>query len=202
MIRRVQLLAVLLVTGIVASGASAMEETIYPGVGIGKVKLGMTRAQVVRALGKDYLVNNSGANYTELGWNFSSWTVRLRQGRAVEVGTVLRTQKTTKRVGPGTLWLKLYKAYPGGSCTFTDVAPAPYVAPAVMEYLVAHKGGTQTLFTLHEWPPRAYYGPTAKTLFVVSVSVRTRYQALPEFAGDYPYRCADGWQSNPVPRHR
>ena len=32
--------------------ASATESTIYPGVGIGKVKLGMTRAQVVRVLGK------------------------------------------------------------------------------------------------------------------------------------------------------
>jgi hypothetical protein len=201
MVRPVRLLAIFVVMGIVASGASAMEETIYPGVGIGKVKLGMTRAQVVRALGKDYVVDESGSSYTELGWNFSSWTVRLRDGRAVEVGTVLHSQRTTKRVGPGTFWLKLVKAYPGGSCTFTDVAPAPYVAPAVLEYLVAHKGGTQTLFTLHEWPPRAYYGPVAKTLFVVSVAVRTRYEALPEFARDYPYRCRDGWQSTSLPRH-
>ena len=113
---------------------------------------------------------------------------------------MLRSQRTTKRVGPGTLWLKLVKAYPGGSCTFTDVAPAPYVSPTVMEYLVGHKGGTQTLFTLHEWPPRAYYGAAAKTFFVVSVAVRTRYEALPEFARDYPYRCRDGWQSTALPR--
>jgi hypothetical protein len=194
------LLVALVVAGVVASGASAIEETINPGVGIGKVKLGMSRAQVVRALGKDYVVNKSGSSYTELGWNFSSWSVRLRGGRAVEVGTLLRSQRTTKRVGPGTFWLKLVKAYPGGACTFTDVPPVGSAAYGVLEYLVAHKGGTQTLFTLHAWPPRAYYGAAAKTFFVVSVAVRTRYEALPEFARDYPTRCRDGWQSTPLPR--
>jgi hypothetical protein len=199
MLRPVWLLGIFVVTAIVASGAAAMEETIYPGVGIGKLKLGMTRAQVVRTLGKDYVVNASGAGYTELGWNFSSWTVRLREGRAVEVGTALQTQRTTKRVGPGSFWLKLVKAYPGGSCTFTGPPPG-FGAYAVLEYLVAHKGGTQTVFTLHAWPPRAYYASTAKTFFVVSVAVRTRYQALPEFARDYPYRCRDGWQSTALPK--
>jgi hypothetical protein len=54
-----RLAGMLVVAGVVASGASAMEETIHPGVGIGKLKLGMTRSQVVRALGKDYIVNES-----------------------------------------------------------------------------------------------------------------------------------------------
>jgi hypothetical protein len=44
--------------------------------------------------------------------------------------------------------------------------------------------------------------PTAKTFFMVSVAVRTRYQALPQFARDFPYRCRDGWQSTPLPRQR
>jgi hypothetical protein len=193
------LLGVLVVAGVAALGASAMEETINPGVGIGKIKLGMTRAQVLRALGKDYVVNETTPSYTELGWNFSSWTVRLRDGRAVEVGTALRNQTTTKRVGPGTLWLKLVKAYPGGACTFADVDTS---ADGVLEYLVAHKGGTQTLFTLHAWPPRAYYGSSPKTFFVVSVAVRTRYQAQPEFARDYPHPCRDGWKSTPLPQQR
>src|SRR5580765_3963970 len=122
-LRRLWLLGLLVIAGVVTSGASALEETINPGVGIGKVKLGMTKAQVVRALGKDYVVNESGASFTELGWNFSSWSVRLRGGRAVEVGTLLQSQKTTKRVGPGTFWLKLVKAYAGGARTYTDVPP-------------------------------------------------------------------------------
>ena len=199
MLRRLSLLGVLVVAGVAALGAAAMEETITPGVGIGKVKLGMTKAQVLRALGKDYVVNDTTPAYTELGWNFSSWTVRLRDGRAVEVGTALQSQKTTKRVGPGTLWLKLVKAYPGGACTFADVQTS---LDGILEYLVAHKGGTQTLFTLHPWPPRAYYGASPKTFFVTSVAVRTHYQAQPEFAGDYQYRCRDGWKSTPLPRQR
>jgi hypothetical protein len=199
MLRPRLLLGILVVAGIVASGASAMEETITPGVGIGKIKLGMTRGQVLRALGKDYVVNESGAAYTELGWNFSSWTVRLKDGRAVEVGTALRNQQTPKRVGPGTLWPKLVKAYPGGACTFTGVDTT---LDGVLEYLVAHKGGTQTLFTLHPWPARAYYGASPKTFFVVSVAVQTHYQAQPEFARDYPSRCRDGWKSAAVPQPR
>jgi hypothetical protein len=55
-----------------AGGASATESTIYPGVGIGKVKLGMTQAQVVRVLGKDYLVNKRTSTSVELAWNFAS----------------------------------------------------------------------------------------------------------------------------------
>jgi hypothetical protein len=193
------LLGVFIVAGIVASSVSAAEETIFPGVGIGKVKLGMTRAQVVRVLGKDFVVNANGPSYTELGWNFSSWTVRLRNGRAVEVGTALRAQRTTKRVGPGAFWPQLVKAYPGGACTFRDVDTS---LDGVVEYLVAHKGGTQTIFTLHPWPVRAYYGASPKTFFVTSVAVRTRYEAQPEFARDYQHRCSDGWQSTKLPRPR
>jgi hypothetical protein len=199
MLRPLWLLALLVVAAIVATDASALGVRIFPGGGRGKVKLGMTRAQVVRTLGKDYVVNEKGSSYTELGWNFSSWTVRFRDGRAVEVGTALRGQRTTKRVGPGTLWLKLVKAYPGGACTFTGVTTS---ADGVLEYLVAHKGGTQTLFTLHPWPARAYYGASPKTFFVVSVAVRTHYETQPEFARDYAYRCRDGWQSTPLPRQR
>ncbi len=99
---------------------------------------------------------------------------------------------------PGTLWLKLVKAYPGGACTFADVQTS---LDGILEYLVAHKGGTQTLFTLHPWPPRACYGASPKT-FVTSVAVRTHYQAQPEFARDYAYRCRDGWKSTPLPQQR
>jgi len=199
MFRRARPIGVLLIAGIVASGASAMEDTINPGVGIGKLKLGMTRAQVVHALGKGYTVNESSPAFTELGWNFSSWTVRLKNGRAVEVGTSLRNQKTVKRVGPGAFWQNLVKAYPGGACTFNNVDTT---LDGTLEYLVAHKGGTQTLFTLHPWPVRAYYGASPKTYFVVSVAVRTHYEAQPEFASGYPYRCQDGWKTTKLPRHR
>jgi hypothetical protein len=187
----------------VVATASATESTIYPGVGIGKVKLGMTLAQVKHVLGSGAIVNDretiSGAQYLELGWNFSAWAVGFaRQGstyRAVHVTTGLRAQRTSNGIGPGTFWLKLVKAYSGGACTFVPTATGG------LEYLVAHKGGTQTLFMLKNWPPNAgYYGHTLKTYVVVTVSVRTPYQARPEFARDYPYRCRTGWQSTPRPQ--
>ena len=60
-------LALLLVlAAAVALPASAAELTIYPGVGVGKVELGMTRAQVVRVLGKDYIVNGREGNAAEI----------------------------------------------------------------------------------------------------------------------------------------
>ena len=140
----------------------------------------------------------AGAQYVELEWNFSEWAVGfVRRGstyRAVHVTTETRAQRTPTGVGAGTFWLKLVKAYPGGVCTFTDRA---------LEYLVPHRGGTQTIFSLHGWPPRAgYYGITLKTYFVIAVAVRTPYEARPEFARDYPGRCKAGYQSMPIPVRR
>ena len=90
--------------------ASAVELTIHPGVGIGNGRLGMTKTQVERILGKDGIVNGgenvAGHAYLELGWNFDSWTVGflLQKGRyrVVRVGTTMARQRTPKRVGVGT----------------------------------------------------------------------------------------------------
>jgi hypothetical protein len=65
-----------------------VESTIYPGVGIGQVKLGMTKAQVQRVLGGDAIVDDrdtvGGHTYLQLGWNFDSWTIGflLQHGRS------------------------------------------------------------------------------------------------------------------------
>jgi hypothetical protein len=156
----------------------------------------MTETQVKHALGPGAIVSQretiNGAQYVELSWTFDSWTVGFLRNRVVQVGTVLHSQRTTSRIGAGTFWLKLVKAFPGGVCTFGE---------RWLEYLVPHRGGTQTIFFLKVWPPRAgYYGITAKTFFVLSVAVRTPYQARPEFARDYPHRCAPGWQTAPLPK--
>jgi hypothetical protein len=188
---------------LVATPASATESTIYPGVGIGKVKLGMTFTQAKHVLGADAIVNDremiNGSEYLELGWNFSAWAVGfVRRGstyHAVHVTTALRAQRTATGIGPGTFWLKLVKGYPGGVCTFRQEPPYG------LEYLVPHRGGTQTIFNLKPWPSRTgSYGVTQKTFWVVSVAVRTPYEPRLEFARDYPYRCREGWQSAPIPR--
>jgi len=185
--------------------ASGIESTIYPGVGIGGVKLGMTAAQVEKILGKDYIVSEretiGGAEYVEFGWNLSTSSVGfLKQGsryRAVRVGTTLASQRTPSGVRPGTLWLKLVKAYPHGICTWQ------WWTPYGLEYLVPHKGGTQTLYTFrNSGPPPAMPGGYRRfvTFAVAEVVVRTPYQALPEFAPKYKHRCREGWQTTPKPQ--
>jgi len=200
------LLAALAVTGALAltGGASATESTIYPGVGIGKVTLGMTRANVEKALGKDYIVNGRAGPYVELAWNFSSWTVDLlqigRRYQTVEVSTTLRTQKTASRIGPGTLWLRLVRKSPGGVCAFGSSLGLPSTTPsriANLEYLVPHKGGTQTIYVLN--PLRDKTTRLVTTYVVAEVHVRTAYHRLPEFAPGSPSRCASGWQDTKKP---
>jgi hypothetical protein len=185
--------AAALVAGVAPLGAT--ESTIYPGVGIGKVRLGMTLAQVEHALGRDYLVDAREPDYLELGWNFSSWTVGFQRGRAVLVSTTLRSQKARAGAGPGASWPRVVHAYPGGRCTFNYVNYFWRV-----EYLVPHRGGTQTLFTFRD----VYDEQKAQvTGYVVTeASVRTAYRRLPEFAPNWADRCADGWSKTALPLRR
>jgi hypothetical protein len=183
---------VLALAGAFASGASATESTIYPGVGIGKVKLGMTAAQVKRALGRDYLVNKRENGYLELGWNFGNWTVAFQKGRVVLVSTTLHAQRTTAGAGPGAAWLKVVHTYPGGRCTFKFVNY--FWRP---EYLVPHRGGTQTLFFF-----RDVFNTEKRELTgysVLEVTVRAPFERLPEFAPDWRDHCASGWADTNVP---
>jgi hypothetical protein len=206
--RFAQIACVLALAGVIASSASATESTIYPGVSIGKVKLDMTAAQVTSRLGKDFMVNDratlGGADYVEYGWDFSSWVVVFRKSggtyRAVKVSTTHRDQKTAARVGPGTHWLKLVRTYPGGRCSFGYDLGLRRHAGNFAEYLVAHKGGTQTIYSA-----KGVYGDKsnpdkATDSFVVEVHVRTPYVSLPEFAPNYPYRCAPGWDKTAAPK--
>ncbi len=101
MSRLARLVAVVAVAGAIVATASATESTIYPGVGIGKVRLGMTQSQVKKALGSGFIISGratvGGAQYVELAWNFSSWAVDLvKVGgtfKAVQVATTLRAQR-------------------------------------------------------------------------------------------------------------
>lgn len=205
---RVAALAVVAAAVTVVSGASATESTIFPGVGIGKVKLGMTPAQAKAKLGKDFLVNEratvGGAAYFELGWSFSSWTVAfVKHGgtfRAVRVTTTQRSQRTNKGVGPGTYWLTLAHAYPHGVCTFGSSAiglPSENKIGSFLEYLVPHASGTQTIYLLKEVYSEATQQVT--NYRVLEVHVRTPFVAIPEFAPG-PSRCAPGWEGTKTPQ--
>lgn len=203
--------AVVLVAATVASSASATELTIYPGVGIGKVELGMTRAQVEHALGKDALVNGratvGATQYVELGWNFATWTVAFaRTGRilhAVHVGTTVQGQTTPAGIGIGTPWRRLVHAYPHGLCAFGNSLGLPKPSDSrfrmgvYLEYLVPHKGGTQTIYVFHN----VFSEQLQRTVNyrVFEVHVRKAFAPLEEFAPNSRFRCADGWEDTDVP---
>jgi len=178
---RAGIASVVLAVALTAVGvASATESTIFPGVGIGKVKLGMTQAQVERVLGKHFLVDERSANYRELGWNFGTWTVSFVGNHVVQAATTLASQKTSKGVGPGTLWRMLVRAYPHGLCTY-ETQPHGTASTNIAEYLVAHKGGTQTIYLVH--PVMPHFGSNQPWRWLVfEVHVRVRFKPLPEFA--------------------
>jgi hypothetical protein len=180
--------AAVVVAGLLTSVASATELTIHPGVGIGKVRLGMSKAQVQRVLGRDSFVNAREGAYTEFAWDFASWTVGFKGGRAVQVSTSLRAQRTKKGIGPGTTWLQLMRAYPGGRCTWNGVFAADGAPRAWWpEYIVGHRGGTQTLYV--------FSGRISSSLpTVASVVVRSAFRPLPQFGATWPNRCGGDWR--------
>jgi hypothetical protein len=191
-----------------AGGATASESTLYPGVGIGKLKLGMSAAAVKKVMGIDFIVNKretvNGARYVEYGWDFAHWTVMFVQhGRelsAVQVETDVHDQRTTKHVGYGTLWRALLRAYPGGRCGWGQ-----HYQPwgDNLEYLVFHKGGTQTLFTLEGVVDRTVVPARIVNYKVEDVRVREPFEPYIEFGPSAtPYnRCADGWQTTDTPSY-
>jgi hypothetical protein len=182
---------------VLVPSAGAIESTISPGVGIGKIRLGGTARQVERQLGSTHILNAHDGGYTEWAWRFGAWTVGFRGGHVVQISTTVRAQKTSKRVGPGTPASKLVKAYPGGRCTHavalgstTPLGNPNFWGNYGTEYLVAHKGGGQTIFVLHrekiETPDQPFHSSNRQ--IVTDVYVRTAFRPLPEFAPDWPYR--------------
>jgi hypothetical protein len=180
---------------VLVAPAAAVESTIRPGVGMGKIKIGMTPPQVKRLLGPGFLVNARDAGYVEFGWNFSSWAVGFKANHVVLVSTTLHSQRTTSGIGPGSKWPRLVRAYPHGLCTF-EQAGGLYE----LEYLVPHKGGTQTVYRLQSRYNRHLARIT--DYHVIEVRVRTPYERLPEFAPGWRDQCAPDWRTAAIPSLR
>ena len=111
--RRLLVLAALLAATLAATpahGASESNLVIQPGRQIGKVRIGMTFAQVRRVLGKPNVVNRSRrvgfGRYVEYDWGWGNWTVgfsgRGSNLRVTLIGTTLRRERTRDGVGVGT----------------------------------------------------------------------------------------------------
>jgi hypothetical protein len=179
-----------------AAAALATESTIMPGTGIGRVKLGMTLAQVQHVLGKYRFVNERsqvGRNgYLEVGWGFGEWTVGfLRQGstyRTAAVEATVRGQRTPTGVGVGTNIRKVIHDFPQAICSASNG----------LRLLVTSKTGAQTIFIFRSAGEQVNGVPVGKLQFVVSeVDVRTPFRPQPEFSPQN--RCRQGWQERGGP---
>ena len=170
--------------------ARATESTIVPGVGIGRVRLGMTQVQVKRALGQ-WRYRRREDNRLTVGWGFASWTVVLIGGRVVEVDTTVHAQRTKSGIGPGSAWLALARAYPHGICRLKYEPVGP-----TAELLVPHKGRTQTIFYVLGPRRDPYQGQhSAAEWHVGEVHVRTPWTPLPEFTAQGPIECNADWRT-------
>jgi hypothetical protein len=199
---------VVLVAATVVGSASAVESTIIRGVGIGKVRMGMTRGQVERLLGRDNLVNArtsvSGATYVELGWNFSTFSVGFLGGRVMQVETTLRGEKTAQGIGVGSLFSAVARAYPQAICTLYFTSPGTSLnfgpgggpdARSVYTALVVAGARHQLAFLVGTERPIGYgdLGPVR----VKGVIVRNSVPASIDFPPNT--RCAPGWQKRGRP---
>jgi hypothetical protein len=168
------------------AGAGATESTIFPGVGIGKVELGMTKKQVAKALGRYRFVNERDGSHLSVGWGFGEWTVDFVGDHVVQVATTLAAQRTRNGIGPGTTWRQLVRAYPGGRCGAT------YLGLSIAaELLVAHRGGTQTIYVL---PRPRQHTAAHRTWRVTEVHVRTPFERLQEFSSSPMVKCQPYWR--------
>jgi len=108
-----------------ASAAPERDTLVRPGIGIGRITLGMTPTQVERVLGRHTLVNKRhelgfGRTYVEHDWDYARWTVgyegRRGQLRVVRVATNQSTQRTPQGVGVGSQPRDIVRAYPAARC--------------------------------------------------------------------------------------
>jgi hypothetical protein len=156
------------VTGLVASVASSVvlvatvgsadaarsrTALVRPGIGIGKVWLGMSVAQVRRALGPAQLVNRRvrvgfGRSYVEYAWDNGWWLVGFqgRRGRlrVVRIATLSPRERTRERLGIGSRVRAVLARYPHATCRRVG----PFLGNGDTQLVVRHATGTLTVFSL------------------------------------------------------
>lgn len=102
-----------------AAAAPSHDLVIRPGVGIGKVRLGMRLEQVRSAWGEPQAVTSRrsgrGARTIELQYDFAAYVVTLNgprgRERVVSIGTTIAGERTRDGVGVGTPEARLRRAF-------------------------------------------------------------------------------------------
>ena len=161
--------------GAPAAGAPDATALIRPGVGIGKVRLGMTQPQVRRALGRHMVVNvrerRFGRLYLELAYDYSAYTVGFfgapGELRVVSVATSLRRERTRNGLGPGTSLRALRRALRGERCRRSRVVT--FVGHHT-ECSVLARSGARTTFVAAPECDSQKLTCGAPTVFEVAVS--------------------------------
>ena len=154
-----RLLLIAPVALVLVPSAAGRDALIRPGNGIGRIDLGMTLAQVKRALGPhDQGWSESrglGQRYLELSWDSGPadyFAVALlgRPGR-LRVGSVTTTRpaESLRGVGPGATLAKLKRTFRGLRCR--TVWPAGGGTIIQTEYWLGARNGPQTIFVPGKW---------------------------------------------------
>jgi hypothetical protein len=163
-----------------AEAASQASRVIRPGMGVGKLNLGMTEAEVRRAMGQPWAVIRRPAGFglrsVEYQYDLAAYTVRFvgARGRlrAVRITTIVRKERTPKGIGPGSLERDLVRAYPGIRCGRLRLARdgdgTVFVATNGRECTLTTIGGRRTIFRT------SVSLPTRETLTVAKYLRRAR----------------------------
>jgi hypothetical protein len=169
-----------------ARASTQRDALIRPGVGIGKVKLGMTLAQVRSAWGRPQAqtieTQERGGRRIELQYHFAAYTVTLtglpQRERVVSIATTLVREKLANGLGVGSRETRLQRALRGRlRCDRLDVFnqprnPYPMIQTNRRECRLGEAGLPQTVFAsrmrVHSWLPEDW----SKTAYVYEVVIR------------------------------
>lgn len=182
------LVAGIVVASLVATGVEAAgnrDALVRPGSGIGKVRLGMTVAQVQRAMGRRYIgraeLRDFGNRYLEFNWlsgladNFIVEFLGPREReRVISIATTRKSERTASGIGPGVTVARFYKVFPRAQCrTLFPVGGGILIGT---EFVVDAGNGRETAFVRGKWegstarPAR----PETDARNIVEVIVRNR----------------------------
>ncbi|MDQ3822474.1 MAG: hypothetical protein M3321_04450 [Actinomycetota bacterium] len=136
---------------------------IQPGRSIGKLRLGMTPAEARRAMGRPTLTTSRRAGFglviADWEYGYAQYTVRFagRPGRlrATRIATTVPRERTSRRVGAGSLERAVRRAYPALRC----------------EPLKTQRHGSVQLVTMIQ-RDCTLFGPAGRTIFTTDVFER------------------------------
>jgi hypothetical protein len=181
----------------VAAGAPERDTLVRPGVGIGKVRLGMTLAQVRRGLGRPMFVNRNvrlgfGRRYVEYAWDYGWWLVGFEQRRgrlrAVRIEARAGTERTANGIGWGTRLREVLRRYPNARCRSYVLWNGRIAGGGVY---IRDAAGRFTFFLLGALEPQEGTGVRPPKTGVTGFIVK---EPFPEIGVARIVACPDGWR--------